>query len=100
MQITTSTSVGTTSAAVGQWVVAAYAGRPYVGRVINVDDGDGERHVTFLQESSVEGRYHWPRVPDEIWIPASDVFSIIPEPRPCGHSQRFFDIGDAIDAYL
>ena len=42
MQIT---SAGNTSAAVvGQWVIAAYAGRPYVARVINVDTDDGETH--------------------------------------------------------
>ena len=98
MQITPAGN--TTAAVVGQWVIAAYAGRPYVRRVINVGTDDGERHITFLQESGVKGRYHWPRVRDEVWIPASDVFCIIAEPRPCGHSQRFFVNDNEIDAYL
>ena len=55
MQIT---PAGNTSAAVvGQWVIAAYAGRPYAGRVINVLCRSGSKGVTTGQGCGMKYGY-------------------------------------------
>ena len=78
---------------VGQYVVAIYDNKMYVGMVEDVDASDGDARITFMKESSkTEDVYVWPSTKDEIWLPFKDILFPVDEPIPFGKSKRMYKL--------
>ena len=65
----------------------------YIGQVENVDNDDNEVEVNFLEKSGKYGKaYKWPTRPDKIWIPRTDILTVLQEPRPVGKTKRMYQM--------
>jgi hypothetical protein len=66
-------------------VCCVYEHNWYIGQVENVDKDDNEVEVNFLEKSGKYGKeYKWPTRPDKIWIPRTDILTVLQEPRSVG----------------
>jgi hypothetical protein len=69
-----------------------------LGQVENVDNDDNEVEVNFLERSGKYGKvYQWPTRPDKIWIPRTDILTILQEPRPVGKTKHMYQMQDQTD---
>lgn len=77
----------------GDWLAAVYDEQWYVGKVLEVDNGDSEAFVSFMEASQKsEATFKTPIQPDEIWIILQSLLAIIEPPSPCGKTQRQYKI--------
>jgi hypothetical protein len=54
---------------------------------------DNEVEVNFLEKSGKYGKeYKWPTRPDKIWIPKTDILTVLQEPRPVGKTKRMYQM--------
>ena len=56
--------------------------RPYIGKVVEVDDGDV--YISFMTPHLGEDHqyFHWPGTVDRVWVEMKDVLCVVPEPTP------------------
>ena len=75
------------------WVSCVYEHNWYIGHVENVDNDDNEVEVNFLERSGKYGKvYQWPTRPDKIWIPRTDILTVLQEPRPAGKTKHMYQM--------
>ena len=75
----------------GQFVVARYDERYYVGKICEVDMEDGlPYHINFMEQK--RKAFQWPSRADELWCSSSDIMFQIEEPVPSGKSKRLFKL--------
>jgi hypothetical protein len=54
---------------------------------------DNEVEENFLEKSGKYGKaYKWPTRPDKIWIPRTDILTVLQEPRPAGKTKRMYQM--------
>ena len=54
---------------IGQFVVARYEGKNYIGKACAIDESDDTAHVNFMTQSrKCGGWFRWPNTKDKLWI--------------------------------
>ena len=74
----------------GDFVVAIYAAKWYIGEVVSVDPVDKEYEISFMEQKKT--CFQWPRRPDKIWVQNKDILTTISHPEPTGKSKRLYRI--------
>ena len=73
----------------GTFVIALYEQRPYVGKVVDMDEEEFE--ITFMESGSkVQKSLKWPRVEDKLWVSKQDVMCKVQEPQAIGKGKRTY----------
>ena len=76
---------------IGEYVGAIYDGKPYIGRVRDIDGGDV--YVDFMEpyvkENSDHQTFKWPSRGDDVWVEKSDILCVICMPEETKRGYRF-----------
>ncbi|KAH3731231.1 hypothetical protein DPMN_142540 [Dreissena polymorpha] len=81
----------------GDFVAAVYEGVWYVGKVLKVDESDGDAKISFMKKARVSTsveKFKWPQPPDKIWVKFNQILCNVNEPEPVGKSGREFKLGE------
>ena len=81
---------------IGAFIAATYNDKWYVGKVMAIDDSDGELHVSFMTEvvSKTGVIYKWPKPCDDLWVSRNNIICKISAPLAVGRSKRTFILDD------
>lgn len=79
---------------VGVYVAAVYESDWFVGRVIDIDDSDGELEISFMERK--KQLHQWPRRVDTLWVSRSDILCTLDPPTETGKSKRLFKLPDSV----
>lgn len=74
----------------GNHVAARYLENCYIGKVMDIDENDGEVEILFMENK--KDKFEWPKHEYILWIPAKDVFFVVAEPLPIGRSKRMCEL--------
>ena len=74
---------------IGDFVAAKYDDNTYIGKVINMEDGDIQ--ITFMEAIRRQaGHFRWPPTEDILWVYPQDFVGKIAPPVAKGRSARSF----------
>jgi len=76
-----------------QFVVIKYDGSPYPGKVLDVDEQQGDMQVSCMHRVG-PNRFFWPTRADICWYSRDDVIAVIPEPTKV--TQRHCEVSHAV----
>lgn len=82
---------------IGNFVAATYEDSWYIGKIIEIDQSDGEIHINFMKRVNSKGsdlKYRWPASADKLWRTKDEIICNVEEPTPTGSSKRIFEIKD------
>jgi len=67
-----------------QFVIVLYEGNPYPGKVIDVDEQQGDLQISCMHRIG-PNRFFWPSKTDICWYEHDNIISVIPEPAKVTH---------------
>ncbi|XP_063966655.1 uncharacterized protein LOC135156857 [Lytechinus pictus] len=80
---------------VGDWVVARYDGKRYIGQIIKVDEEDAE--INFMEFTGEGNRFlKWPKRKDKIWVDNKDILQNVPSPSPTKKNKCLFFVEEHV----
>ena len=75
-----------------EYVAAVYNGKPYVGKVEEIDQGDV--YITFMKpevKSISQQTFLWPSRADEVWVKEEDILCVVSSPQAGKRGFKFTD---------
>ena len=75
--------------ALDEYVVAVYLDdhRPYVDKIIEIDNEDNSVDITFMEPFLKDDHnlhyLRWPKSEDNVWVDYSEILCVVPEPNEC-----------------
>jgi hypothetical protein len=80
---------------IGDFVVAVYDLKCYIGKITEIDDAD--YFIDFMAQSGKAlKQFRWPRQPDRIWVNGEYIIRVIEKPIPTGKGGRMYTVPDEI----
>lgn len=67
-----------------QFVIIQYDGIPYPGKVVDIDDQQGDLQISCMHRIG-PNRFFWPSKADLCWYEHDDILAVIPEPAKVTH---------------
>ena len=67
-----------------KFVVVKYDGHPYPGKVVDIDEQQGELEISCMHRVG-QNRFFWPLRTDICWYTRDDILAVIPEPTNVTH---------------
>ena len=74
----------------GDFVVARYDSKWYIGKILELDPEDGDAHIRFFTKRDKTRSFKWPSKPDELWIEYPDILMKIDAPMQKGKNRAVY----------
>jgi hypothetical protein len=79
---------------VDDYVAAIYDSDWYVGKILEIDEDDGEIQISFMEKK--KQLYQWPRRIDSLWVGKQSILCTVDNPTETGKSKRLFKLPDLV----
>lgn len=85
----------------GDFVIAVYEDKCYVGKVLEIDETDQTVNVDFMTQcGKIKNRYKWPSTKDTLWVKVTEILRLIDAPVATGKAGRMFCVQEDVVQFI